>query len=131
MNAVRAQVCLYFIYLAIVAFVASYGEIGLWMWTGTFDTTVSVAAHHSMHLGVEWGPLPYAEKCPICCSKHCTEVHDLTCASFGFVLDETGAAVLGEQRARSVIQSGLTMVQVVSRLGCWAAQCYTVSLQPS
>ena len=28
------QICLYFIYLAIVAFVASYGEIGLWMWTG-------------------------------------------------------------------------------------------------
>ncbi len=43
-----AQVCLYFIYLAIVAFVASYGEIGLWMWTGILATTVRVAAHQSM-----------------------------------------------------------------------------------
>ncbi len=49
MIAVHAQVCLYFIYLAIVAFVASYGEIGLWMWTGTLATTVPVAAHQSMH----------------------------------------------------------------------------------
>lgn len=30
------QVCLYFVYLAIVSFVASYGEVGLWMWTGAF-----------------------------------------------------------------------------------------------
>ena len=56
MIAGHAQVCLYFIYLAIVAFVASYGEIGLWMWTGTSDSSVPAVAHQSMHLTVEWRP---------------------------------------------------------------------------
>ncbi len=63
MIAVRAQVCLYFIYLAIVAFVASYGEIGLWMWTGMSAVTVPVAACQSMHLDVEKRSLPEADKC--------------------------------------------------------------------
>jgi ATP-binding cassette, subfamily B (MDR/TAP), member 1 len=30
--------CLYFVYLAIAAFAASYGEIAFWMWTGTRQT---------------------------------------------------------------------------------------------
>lgn len=58
----HTQVCLYFIYLAIVAFVASYGEIGLWMWTGTFALTVPAVAHQSVHFSIEWWSLTDADK---------------------------------------------------------------------
>lgn len=37
------QVCLYFVYIAIVAFFASYAEFGLWMWTGQ-------SAHCQQHM---------------------------------------------------------------------------------
>ena len=37
------QVCLYFVYLAVVAFVASYAEVGLWMWTGVLHPRSAVA----------------------------------------------------------------------------------------
>ncbi len=51
---------------------------------------------------------------------NCTKLYNLTCAPSGFVLHETSPVALGEQRARFVIQSSLTMVQVISRLGyCW------------
>lgn len=39
------QVCLYFVYLGIVAFVASYAEVGLWMWTGRLCFTLQHCNH--------------------------------------------------------------------------------------
>ncbi len=50
---------------------------------------------------------------------NCTKLYNLTCAPSGFVFHETSPVALGVQRALFVIQSGLTMVEVVSRQGCW------------
>ena len=68
------QVCLYFLYLAIVSFVASYGEIGLWMWTGTltaFGTLIRNSLLCTLHQLV-----PIAAVC--CClqqsSYHCIKI---------------------------------------------------------
>lgn len=37
------QVCLYFVYLGIASFIASYAEVGLWMWTGESSTICNVS----------------------------------------------------------------------------------------